>query len=115
MNQIAERAQNKIVSERMYSFLANGSVCFEGFFRPSVRVLREDGQPLESPDERFVDQTRQKLMLENYFNDLYKLFLRKLAIFECQAVSAEEDTKRLVSLLGELIKVKEMLAHSSPR
>lgn len=48
-------------------------------------------------------------VLELYFNDLYKLLLRKLADFDCQVKVGEEDTKKLRSLLEEIITVKTMI------
>ncbi len=49
-------------------------------------------------------------VLDLYFNDLYKMLLRKLAEFECQPTMAEGDAKRLRSLLDELITVKSMIS-----
>ncbi len=55
-------------------------------------------------------QGHKSLVLESYFNDLYKLTIRKLAEFECQSKVFEAETKRLRSLLEELIKVKGMIS-----
>ncbi|MEI6346088.1 MAG: hypothetical protein WCO79_02555 [bacterium] len=52
-------------------------------------------------------------VLELYFNDLYKLLLRKLADFDCQVRVGEEETKKLRSLLEELIVVKIMIGGST--
>jgi hypothetical protein len=49
-------------------------------------------------------------VLELYFNDLYKLLLRKLADFDCQPKVGEEESKKLRSLLEELITVKTMFS-----
>ncbi len=51
-------------------------------------------------------------VLELYFNDLYKLLLRKLADFDCQVKVGEEGTKKLRSLLEERITVKTMIGGS---
>lgn len=51
-------------------------------------------------------------VLELYFNDLYKLLLRKLADFDCQVKVGEEEAKKLRSLLEELIVVKTMISGS---
>jgi hypothetical protein len=49
-----------------------------------------------------------RLELEHYFNDLYNLFLRKLTLFACEAITDEEVVK-LQALLQELIKVKSII------
>ena len=51
-------------------------------------------------------------VLELYFNDLYKLLLRKLADFDCQVKVGEDETKKLRSLLEELITVKTLISGS---
>lgn len=51
----------------------------------------------------------KSVVLEGYFNDLYKLVLRKLAEFDCQTHVTEDDVRRLRSLLDELVKVKYMI------
>lgn len=51
-------------------------------------------------------------VLELYFNDLYKLLLRKLADFDCQVKVGEAETTKLRSLLEELITVKTMIGGS---
>ena len=48
-------------------------------------------------------------VLENYFNDLYKLFVRKLSELDCQSKVCEADTKKLRSLLDEIITVKILI------
>lgn len=50
-----------------------------------------------------------RLVLEGYYNDLYKLFLRKLSAFDCQSMIGEDDKNKLRLLLEEMIKVKGML------
>lgn len=55
-----------------------------------------------------------KIILEGYFNDVYKLFLRRLSQFECSISMNEEESFRLKSLLDELLKVKALLCEISP-
>jgi hypothetical protein len=52
----------------------------------------------------------KSLVLESYFNDLYKLLIRKLSEFECQAKVSEVENVRLRALLNELLKVKGMIS-----
>lgn len=66
-----------------------------------ISLLRDGKVPAE----------RSKV-LELYFNDLYKMLLRKLADFDCQVKVDEEDAKKLRSLLEELITVKSLISGS---
>jgi len=66
-----------------------------------VSLLRDGRVPAE-----------KSKVLEMYFNDLYKLLLRKLADFDCQVKVGEEEAKKLRSLLEELIAVKTMVGGS---
>ena|SRR5581483_6303816 len=54
--------------------------------------------------------TDNRILLEGYFNDLYKLFLRKLAAFDCQSTVDDKERKKLRLLLDEMIKVKGILS-----
>lgn len=66
-----------------------------------ISLLRDGKVPLEKAK-----------VLELYFNDLYKLLLRKLADFDCQVKVSEEETKKLKALLEELITVKTLISGS---
>ncbi len=66
-----------------------------------ISLLRDGKVPLEKAK-----------VLELYFNDLYKLLLRKLADFDCQVKVGEEETKKLRALLEELITVKTLISGS---
>lgn len=67
------------------------------------------------PNLHFVKLLREEsiedknLVLEGYFNDLYKLFLRKLADFDCSTCIDDGDKLRLKGLLDEMIRIKAML------
>jgi hypothetical protein len=64
---------------------------------PSMyQVVREESG--QAPEE-----------LAEHFNDLYKLYLRRLALFEMQSTTDTARENELTSLLSELIKVKREL------
>jgi hypothetical protein len=57
-------------------------------------------------------EDRSKLspnILANYYNDIYKLFLNKLAKFDSQPTVTDAEQKKLQSLLTEIIYVKGLL------
>jgi uncharacterized protein with PIN domain len=60
----------------------------------------------DEPQEKGEEKTE---ILEAYFNDIYKLFLAKLARFEAAPTIEEKDKKKLRSLLDEMINVKSLL------
>lgn len=55
-----------------------------------------------------------RLVLEAYFNDVYKLLLRKLAHFESESVIQDEEMSKLNSLFDEFKKVKKILSDLPP-
>ena len=48
-------------------------------------------------------------ILEAYYNDIYKLFLARIAKFEAATTVTDGDKVKLRSLLDELINVKMLL------
>ncbi len=70
---------------------------------PFIQIVRDGGGVLNN----------NELILEGYFNDLYKLFLRKLAEFDCTVHCGDKEKENLKSILDELIKVKGMLAEKN--
>ena len=82
----------------------------------SNALILNDGKPRgQQPMLLFDGQipNRDNIILYNYFNDVYKLFLKKISDFAVDdAVSSDEKT-RLKSLLSELIKVKDLIQEKS--
>ncbi len=74
-------------------------------------VLGETGIPFvrlvhDMPDEAHL---KSDLVLEGYFNDLYKLFIRRLVEFEYGATFDKEKNGKLTALLEELLRIKEFI------
>ena len=86
-----------------YSVLSNPAVLFDGAIAnyTFVRLVRDGVGKMNNQDD---------LILEGYFNDLYKFYLRKLAEFDCTPYCDQKSKDSLKSLLDELIKVKGMLS-----
>jgi len=53
-------------------------------------------------------------VLEQYYNDVFKLLLGKLIDFDRASVLSIDEGKKLQALLTELIKVRAQLQASSP-
>lgn len=54
-----------------------------------------------------------KKALEDYFHDLYAVFIKRLSYFFVQAEVDEEETVKLTAMLQEMVKVKRLIAHVS--
>ena len=54
--------------------------------------------------------TEDSVILERYFNDVYKLFLRQVTRLDEKASLTEREKNHLQSLFAELIKVKVLLS-----
>lgn len=87
--------------------LSDDYLYFEGISRPQVFFALRDGREV-GEDER----AGSILVLEQYFNDLYNLFLRKLTGFASGAPTSEEDAVKLQALLQELIKIKSLIENA---
>lgn len=93
-----------LTGEKRYAFSACTHMLADiaGPGLPFVQIVRDGGGVLNS----------NELILEGYFNDLYKLFLRKLAEFDCATHCGDTQKDQLKAVLDELIKVKGMLVEN---
>jgi hypothetical protein len=107
------------IKNRRYRLTGGNSFLVENVVQhvvASKKFYQEYGAGLSSePHLAFLrllhdgEAVEDRIVLEGYFNDLYKLFLRKMADFDCQVLIADEDKVRLRLLLEEMIKVKAIL------
>src|SRR3989344_2322451 len=93
-----------IISPSLEGVLSDDYLYFEGTGRPeALFVIRDGGTP----------SGENILILERYFNDIYNLFLRKLANFSSTEPTEAQDSLKLQALLQELIKVKSLIENAS--
>ncbi len=97
--QNTETKNYSLVLPSLDGLLSDDALYFEGISRPVAYYVFRDA-PLSG---------RDPVILEHYWNDVYNLFLRKLALFASSTASSHEDSVKLQALLQELIKVKELL------
>jgi len=93
-----------IISPSIQGLLSDDYLYFEGINRPNRILLLSDNGKVRN-DEIGI--------LEEYFNDVYNLFLRKISVFASLNNTNAEDTTKLQALLQELIKVKRLILDSS--
>lgn len=101
---ITENKTYSLVSPSLDGLLSDDALYFEGVSRPSAYYAFRD-----APSSAATN-AGDPIILERYWNDVYNLFLRKLASFASGDDASHEDSVKLQALLQELVKVKELLA-----
>jgi hypothetical protein len=96
-----------ITSPSLDGILYHESVSYEGIARPT-EILRAFDKP-SSAQIRELDESGNRQILQDYFNDLYGLFMRKMGQFISEKEVVPEESVKLQALLQELIKVKKVL------
>ncbi len=96
-----------IASPSIDGILSHDSIEYEGLIRP-LEIIRAFDKP---NNERIPDLTNpeKRQILQDYFNDLYGLFMRKMSQFMTEYEVSSEIELKLLALLQELIKVKKLL------
>ena len=96
-----------ITSPSLDGILSHNSIEYEGLTRPT-EILRAFDKP---KNERIPDSItpEKRQILQDYYNDLYGLFMRKMSQFMTEHEVSSEIELKLQALLQELIKVKKLL------
>ncbi len=106
----------------MDGILHHESIVYEGierpteiiraFDRPSKNKLSNSGNNKTGEPSKVdaTDDSANRKILHDYWNDLYGLFMRKLSEFITEAGTESESEVKLQAMLQELIKVKKLLA-----
>ena len=98
------------MSPSLDGILSHDSVTYEGISRPND-VIRAFDRPR---DEQVLDQIGpEKLqILQDYWNDLYGLFMRKMGQFISEREVSVDIEVKLMAILQDLIKVKKLLCNN---
>lgn len=97
----------RVLSPSLEGVFIHDSVRYEGISRP-VEILRA----LEGPaSKRSVPEydSKQRKVLDDYFRDLYAIFLKRLSTFAVESSQDESDGIRLQAMLQELVKIKTLI------
>ncbi len=95
----------QFVSPSLDGIIRHDSIMYEGIHRSEtlMRVMdRRFGTPVTDATERKV--------LEQYQNDIYTVFMKKLTSFVASGGSDTHEGVKIQALLQELIKVKQLIA-----
>lgn len=97
-----------ITSPSLDGILRHESITYEGIARPT-EIIRAFDRPSNDKIHDLNDPENRKI-LNDYWNDLYGLFMRKLSQFIIEAGTTPDAEVKLQAMLQELIKVKKLLA-----
>ncbi|MDE2040875.1 MAG: hypothetical protein KGI59_00595 [Patescibacteria group bacterium] len=103
----------RILSPSLEGFLSDGALVYDGLKRP-VEVLRVLDGPCSKGGAGSAKGTGPKneddvRVLEQYFHDLYGVFIKRLSMFFVNAGVDFEESVKLQAMLQEMIKVKTHL------
>ena len=98
----------QIVSPSLDGVLRHESLIYEGIKFPAELLKILDGSNKNSREEP-KDQNEIKV-IEEYFNDLYGVFIKKFSHFFVESEPVSADTLKLQAMLQEMIKLKKMIS-----
>lgn len=106
----------QLISPSLDGILRHESIVYEGVRRPEevLRVMDRrisSGQTLQN-DNTIVEEYK---VIDQYFNDIYALFMKKLAHFIAEDAVRPDEGVKLQALLQEMIKVKRLSRRSVER
>lgn len=95
-----------VVSPSLDGVLTHEELLYEGVHRP-VEVLRA----LDSPanDRKQSAPPYEHKILEQYFYDLYGVFMKKLSSFVLDHSISDNETVKLQAMLQEMVKIKRLI------
>jgi hypothetical protein len=97
----------QLISPSLEGVLSHSTVLYEGVERPTEIMRIFDG-PASRGARKQPTEAEEKI-LGQYFQDLYSIFMKKLAAFATEPDTGSEETIKLQALLQEMIKVKKMV------
>ena len=98
----------QIVSPSLEGVLCHESLAYERLKRPVELLYVLDGPRSKGPSMGILGNQELK-MLEDYFHDLYGVFMKKLSHFIVEPDSRDGDSVKLQAMLQEMIKVKRLM------
>lgn len=98
------------VSPSLDGILTHESLMYEGIRQPT-EILRacDGGSRSKDPGKRLQEEK----VLEQYFYDLYSVFIKKLSSFALAGVYDNAESVKIQAMLQEIMKVKKLIARGS--
>lgn len=96
-----------LTSPSIEGILRHDSVVYDGLQRP-IEIIRAFDSPSSETDK--MPNENEHEVLDQYFHDLYGIFMKKLSYFVVESNIDSIDTVKLQAMLQELIKVKKIIS-----
>ena len=96
----------QIVSPSLEGVLSHESLAYDGIRRP-VEILRALDGPAADP--AVPEPPHRQKILEQYFYDLYGVFMKRLSQFVVEPEPSEHETVKLQAMLQEMVKIKKLI------
>jgi len=97
------------VTPSLGGVLTHESLAYDGIRYP-VEVLRALDGPARDPS--VPEPPHQQKVLEQYFYDLYGVFMKRLSQFVLAPEALDGETVKLQAMLQEMVKIKKLLSKS---
>ncbi len=94
----------QLSSPSLDGILHHDSIVYEGVHRP-FELLRV----LDGPASRAVYTKDEEKAIQDYFQDLHHLFMKKFSNFVAEADPQPDEGVKLQAMLQEMIKIKKLL------
>ncbi|MDQ2933237.1 MAG: hypothetical protein M3Q80_02555 [bacterium] len=104
----------QFISPSLDGILHHSTIVYEGIHRP-VAILKildgpaQRGRKKESDTASTSLSEHERKIIEQYFQDIYALFMKKLSAYIVDAEPRSDDSVTLPALLQEMIKMKKLL------
>jgi len=103
----------QLVTPSLEGVLRHGSLDYEGLHRPTEIMQILDGPASKgrsTKDKSAVSvSSHDRQVLEQYFYDLYGIFMKRLSQFAVATEVANDDPLKMMAMLQEMFKVKELM------
>jgi hypothetical protein len=94
-----------ITSPSLGGFLTHESLMYDGIKRPTEILRALDGPAASGSSPK----GHEEKVLEQYFYDLYGVFMKRLSQFVLGAEALDTETLTLQAMLQEMIKIKKLI------
>jgi len=101
-----------LVSPSLDGVLRHEPIVYGGINRPTD-ILRVFDSPACEPGK--VPTEKEHEVLEQYFHDLYGIFMKKVSHLIVETDLNDVDTIKLQAMLQEMIKVKKLIVRKETR
>jgi hypothetical protein len=97
-----------LTSPSLGGFLTHESLIYDGIKRPT-EILRALDGPAADHSGAWRPKKGEDKILEQYFYDLYGVFMKRLSQFVLEPEAADGDTIKLQAMLQEMVKIKKLI------